>query len=335
MMMPLFGFSDISVADGEISAATALKYLQGVGADVYRMGVDWQWIEYSKGVYQWGNYGNIYDTFSAAGIKLICILETCPQFYADPAFTPSGGYTGWQPPSLANMPAWEAFCTAAAKRFPKAVAFEVWNEPNNGWAWGSHQDVGRYTLMLQKAYESIKAVNPAPIITGGLAGTTTTTSTDTSVKDFMWGIYYCEGGDYFDGIGIHPYPYSTDPTVFDSTLAAARYWRDKAAQSHKPLWLTEMGFTTGPAGPASEHFTDEGQAQALGSFYQRAMAEPDAAAVCFWSLVDGKNATRVHNDGFGVVRYQNPLPYKPAYCTLAQLRGKPSPAGGCVAEILT
>jgi hypothetical protein len=67
--------------------------------------------------------------------------------------------------------AWQAFVRNVAQRYPLAAGIEVWNEENASTHWGGcPADPVRYTELLQRAYDAVKAVDPnMKVVTGGLA----------------------------------------------------------------------------------------------------------------------------------------------------------------------
>ncbi|MEP7292229.1 MAG: hypothetical protein ABI835_10615 [Chloroflexota bacterium] len=99
----------------------------------------------------------------------------------------------------------QSLATAAAQG---ADAIEVWNEPNIDREWASGQiSAQRYTEMLRRAYNAIKAANPntlvisgAPAPTGFFGGCTGAGCDDSY---FLQGMAQAGAANYMDCIGAH------------------------------------------------------------------------------------------------------------------------------------
>ena len=117
--------------------------------------------------------------------------------------------------------------------------WEVWNEPNILPFWAPKPNVMHYTRLLQIAYQRAKQADPECTVLGGaLAG---------ADADFLRGMYRNGARGCFDALSYHTY--GNNPTE-ESQRKEIEGLRGvmKEFGDDKPLWLTETGIYTGPAG---------------------------------------------------------------------------------------
>ena len=129
-----------------------------------------------------------------------------------------------------------------------APAYEIWNEPNQTEFWdapGGPNPIA-YAALLKAAYPQVKAADPrAPVLGGSI------TFND---HDFLEDLYSHGGiAGSFDGLALHPYSAANPPgdagDGFHSfRLAVEQLGQVMAAhgEAGKPIWITEMGWTTAP-----------------------------------------------------------------------------------------
>ncbi|MDK2971547.1 MAG: hypothetical protein PWP23_1302 [Candidatus Sumerlaeota bacterium] len=117
--------------------------------------------------------------------------------------------------------------------------WEIWNEPNILPFWAPKPNVAHYTRLLQVSYERAKQADPDCVILGGaLAG---------ADERFVRGMYANGAKGYFDVLSYHTY--GNDPTEARQRREIdilRRIMREN--DDEKPLWITETGIYTGPAG---------------------------------------------------------------------------------------
>ncbi|MDI6828570.1 MAG: glycosyl hydrolase, partial [Armatimonadota bacterium] len=169
--------------------------------------------------------------------------------------------------------------------------WEIWNEPNIPTFW-STPDVKAYTLLLKEAYKAAKRADPKCTV---LAACTSGPG-----NDFIWGIYENGGWDYCDAISIHPYSMSGGPVAqrFDRILRILRE-QLSATGKPKPIWITEMGWTT----PSNSLY--EPQASYLVQSYIISLA--NGIEKYFWFCLDD------WGEKWGIVRSFDPFEPKPSY----------------------
>ncbi len=121
--------------------------------------------------------------------------------------------------------------------------WEIWNEQNLKSFWVADPDPKAYAQFLKITYGTIKEVDPeAAVVYGGLAGVP---------FDYCDKTLQAGAGQYFDVMNIHPYRggLSTVPEIrrFLSDIQRFHELTVKYCGKDKPLWITEMGWSTPPA----------------------------------------------------------------------------------------
>jgi hypothetical protein len=203
----------------------------------------------------------------AAGLKIIGILG-----YGNPDYSTFGGLVAKTPLSGGIPPfyvgsafVWPPddpepyvrYARATAAHFAKdAIAWEVWNEQNEGWRfWPPHESPAAYADLLCGAYPAIKAGDPtAPVLFGGVFFPAIAGLPGQSGPQFVRNAYRAHAGlaHCYDAMAYHPYPYpftapELDVPIRGSVLAAADAMRAAVRFGHqgdKPLWITEVGWPT-------------------------------------------------------------------------------------------
>lgn len=187
---------------------------------------------------------------SAAGAKPILVILGAPAWAA----------SGKRPRNPGEYAAFagELAQWLAARRRPgqPAPAYEIWNEPDAPEFWGEAPDPAFYTAMLRASYATIKAGDPAAtVLTGPTTG-----------NNYGWiEALYAQGAKgAFDGVAVH-----TDTAC--GTAGPDSFYREAngrlgqftflgyrevrasmlANGDDKPIWMTELGWSTTNGGPTS------------------------------------------------------------------------------------
>ncbi|MDZ4767780.1 MAG: LysM peptidoglycan-binding domain-containing protein [Chloroflexota bacterium] len=249
---PEFGIG-LFTEPASVNADSAL--LIALGAQWVRLRVDWHTIETARGVFDYANLDLILATLEARGLTLLLTVSGSPS-WARTAADEQG------PPD--DPGAFASFVGALAARYTgRVAAYEIWNEPNlrREWNSGVHAiGASAYAALLQPAYASIKAADPAAqVISAGLAPTGIDDGYN-AVNDrrFLYELIALGLPSFADGIGVHPYGYAAPPDLlcceapadapthygdpsfyFASVLTN---YRDIAAATTLPLWVTAFGW---------------------------------------------------------------------------------------------
>ena len=327
---PMFGFNDNSVAFGIAGARTVMARQAAIPAragNVHRYTVDWRNVERARGTLHWQPYDAIYRQALAHGLRPLPILLNAPRWAKGAAGRCAPVRQCISPPdrTATGLAAWRRFAAAAARRWPRAVAIEVWNEPNlrSFWTTPEGADPSYYADVLCSAYRGVKTSVPRmTVLLGGLANPPTDEARgEVSLTDFLDALYRRGAARRCaDAVSLHPYPAQRRPdgpgAPFLTHLAQARAVMARHGDTGRRLWVTEFGYFTGAAG-ISEWI----QGRWLACAYRMAAGMPDVDAFLVHTLFDpGRNpAYREHN--FGVLRH--PAVHggepKPAYRALVRL----------------
>ncbi len=238
------------------SRALEQRKIRSLGVRWIREDVRWPALEPRPGVFRWNSFDHLMIAAAKHGLHVLPLLLGTPQ-WAGPA-----------PFDLPNDPAeFGAFAARVAARYgPRGVFwrhhhrlhsdlapqwFEVWNEPYTLPYSQSGIDPARYAQMVMAAARDGRAANPR---TRWLLAADLYYKTATGEGDWLAALYAAEPNlnRAFDGVAIHPYSFY-GPTAgasaaaleyrFDRIGAIARELARHGA-GHKPLWITELGWST-------------------------------------------------------------------------------------------
>jgi polysaccharide biosynthesis protein PslG len=250
----------------------------GVGA--VRVLVNWNMVEPRQGVRDWAYYDNYVAGLAAAG------LQAQPLLLGEPAWIPRFP----RPPvySALGRTSWESFVAELAARYGRngvfwkqhptlpylpMVDWEVWNEPNLRGYWGARPNPRRYVRFLRLTGAGIRRSDPEARIGIGGIFPPPQANYGISLETFIKGIYRVHGArSAFDAVSIHPY--ASRP---NGVLAACRQLR-RIMNRHRdratPMWITEVGWSTGGTrwGQSPFRATEASQAKFLSRTYRKLIA---------------------------------------------------------------
>jgi hypothetical protein len=225
------------------------------------------------------------------GISLAVMVKSSPRW------ANGGQESSWAPENPAE---YGAFLQAASRRYPSIHYWMIWGEVTRHGNFNPmppNSPVGpqRYALLLEAAYEALKAVNPANMVIGGM----TYTVGEVSPSDFLQWMRLPDGDPpRMDFYGHNPYstrfprlakPYSPlvrdidDIGTLDSELKSAYAGHGPAPK----LWLSEFGISTGSGNRAFDYYVSEHeQAKWVTAAYKLASSVPYVAGLGWYELLD-------------------------------------------------
>jgi hypothetical protein len=182
------------------------------------------------------------------------------------------------------------YVRAVVERYHEHIDYwEIWNEPDNVHFWKPRPDPVVYTEMLMRTSALIKEIDPdAKVLIGGF-----------NPFDITFARTVAERGGWrsFDIIAIHPYvdPYGPEDGNLIASADAVRALASRYGQ--KPIWVTEMGWASGPGDRDTVGYTDE---QEQADYLVRSMLLLWQAGVerSFWYMLKDDD----HNP-YGLFRY--------------------------------
>jgi Big-like domain-containing protein len=204
-----------------------------------------------------------------------------------------------------------------------AAAYEVWNEEDETQFWGAAVDAGRYAAILKAAYPALKAGDPgAKVLLGPLTGNN---------YGFLSQVYAAGAGGSFDAAAVHTDTaclvdppssfYRENGQVARFTFLGFRTVHDVMVangQGDKPIWMTELGWTTATstcargmwAGQKAAGVSEAQQAANLREAYHCLTGYPYVQAGLWFTLQD-TNGHGDELDHYGLQRIDSS--HKPAW----------------------
>jgi photosystem II stability/assembly factor-like uncharacterized protein len=275
-----------------------LRLASDVGFHAVVQVLSWQEIEPTQGEWHWEYPDFLTRAADFYDLDLIVRLDHPPEWALR-----GQGTAGHAPPF--DEAAYLRFVEAVARRYRGRIqGYIIWNEPNLAREWGGTPDPIAYTRLLQRAYMKIKQHDPlAHVISAGLSPTNAQPplggQSEQALDDriFLEHMYLAGARPFFDALGAHAYGFAYPPDDppgahgglnFDRILdlrAVMEAHRDES----KPIWATEVGWTTRGTG---EHawltVTPQQQADYLARAWRKTGDElPWLKAFTAWNLSDG------------------------------------------------
>ena len=186
----------------------------------------------------------------AAGATPIMVVLDAPAWAASGQRPRSPGeYAAF----IGELAGWLALKRKAGD--PSSV-YEVWNEPDAPEFWGEAPNPDFYTAMLKASFARVKAGDPgATVLVGATTG-----------NNYGWieALYARGAKGSFDGVGVHtdtacsvvgPDKFYRDPNGRLGQYTFLGYREVRATMlangDDKPIWMTELGWSTTNGGPTS------------------------------------------------------------------------------------
>lgn len=312
--LPYFGFNELrwatswqlgEAAEPDRAMRQAIDAAAHAGANTSRLPVPWLDVVDAAGGWDenaWARYRDAYERMIAVGIRPVIVLYAAPRQLGeyDPAWAPPGCDGGLvSPPDRAYDAEWQAYVLRASVEFGRALALQIWNEPNSRDYWGGPgcaPDPARYVELVALAREALAGAGSAHpqrrLVTAGLNPATVPGSIDW--RQYLEATISAGVLEYAQVVGIHPYPLRGDCELgADPALAMARSAERQLAEAAaivpEPtrLWATEFGDSSA-AGMTTDcrALSETDQARALGATYDALAASPRVELAIVHQLVD-------------------------------------------------
>ncbi|NPV06860.1 MAG: hypothetical protein HPY83_02715 [Anaerolineae bacterium] len=264
--------------------------------------LEWRQVEPAPGEHYWEYPDFLVQACEHYGLSLVLRLDHPPDWALRP---------GESPPL--DVAAYGAFVERVARRYRGRVrAYIIWNEPNLALEWnGQTPDPQGYAELLQVGTQAVRIGDPAAlVVAAGLAPTNQNDREAVSDLSFLRALYPLGERPIWDAQAVHPYGFAHPPDAAADhdglVFARLAVWRRILAEQgspHLPLWVTEFGWTVGPASPqdAWQLVSPELQARYLASavaMVRRALPSVEFLAV--WNLAPALAADDPMS-GYGLV----------------------------------
>lgn len=195
--------------------------MKSAGINWVRTDFDWRYCEPKEGQWQYNHLDRLMKLAKKENINVLPILD-----YDVP----------WARPAWKHLDKWIAYVRNLVSRYPEQMYWEVWNEQNSTSFWRDTPSGTNYATLLKRTYQEIKAHNPrATVFYGGTAGVPLA---------FIEESLKAGAGDAFDVMNIHPYKKHGVPEMMIGDFARLRIVMNRYNVAHKPIWITEQGWST-------------------------------------------------------------------------------------------
>ena len=269
-------------SDGYARMRRAAAMARDAGVKWSREEFSWARIETQPGEYDFDFYDHVVDTALEHGISVYGLLAY---------------WSRWTKPyTEEGIDDFCAFTRATVRHFKDRIKhWEVYNEPNI-FFWSGPKEL--YPVLLDRCYDVIKEEDPEAQVLG-----ISTSGVDQDfIKDCL------DAGARFDILTVHPYR---------SLLEQRSFLRDMREASElvggRPVWITEMGWSTQLGNGA----TERRQAELLAQTYILTAASGVCPNVSWYDFRCDGDSPFYNEDNFGILRTD--LTPKPAYRALATL----------------
>ncbi|MCI0478264.1 MAG: glycosyl hydrolase, partial [Anaerolineales bacterium] len=291
-----------------------LRLAADAGFDAVVQVFSWREIEPRRGDWYWEYPDFLLRAAEYYDLDVIARLDQQPYWATKPEIESNS------PPD--NLDDYANFARAVAQRYRNRVkGYIIWNEPNLAREWGNRPpDAVAYTEMLCRAYRAIKSVDArALVVSAGLAPTNDQKAQALDDRVFLETLYRAGARECFDVLGVHAYGFGyppDDPRSAHQDLNLARMldlreMMQVYGDKDKPVWITELGWTTrGEGEHAWQAVSPQQQANYLVGAWQRIARE--------WNWV---RVATIWNQSRGL-----PTTNEMAGYSLLNEDGKPKPA---------
>lgn len=231
-----------------VNAHLATRYPDGATMDIpgsilTELGVSWvredfHWyrIQPQADVWEWGFNDRAVRELIKRNINVLGVIGGPSAPWATPYPRDHDQYASFYAP---DTDAFVRYAQAVVTRYRRYIHhWEIWNEPDNPHFWKPHPDPVAYATMLIKTSAAIKEVDPdAQVLIAGFNPFDTT---------FIRRVLDMGAWQSFDILAIHPYVDPLTPEEGNIRAAASnvRVLTDQYGQ--KPIWATEVGWSSGP-----------------------------------------------------------------------------------------
>ena len=234
-------------------SASDAQQMSTAGVESVRLFIYWGLLEPQPGVYNWSSADALMQNVAAAGLTPAVQFANSPNW-----ISPNNPM---RPPIYSNseIGAWQEFLRNFVHRYgPKGSfwaahptlpyhpvgSYEIWNEPNLRINWGGPPNARDYLGLLRASKPVIRGVDPSAQIL--FAGLFPFPRPEFGVKalKFLNRFYRYKGAKKsFDILSLHPYSFLPNQVV--PTVRLFRKLLNAHRSAKKPIWITELGWTTG------------------------------------------------------------------------------------------
>lgn len=279
--------------------AKDLDMIRDAGFKFIRTDFKWDFIERSKGQYDFSQYDQLVNGLKSRGMRALFILD-----YNNPVYGVSwnSGVT-----SSANITAFANFAKAATAHYKgQGVVWELWNEPNGNGFWSPSPNTSEYVNFAKGVIPAMRAGDPDAAILAPAVS--------------MVDLAYLEGCfqkgllPLVDAVTIHPYRYESPESIAaEIQKVKALIAKYNPSNPNIPVLTSEWGYHAVTLwGGMSETV----QGKFLPRMFLHNMMLGNALSIWYDWRNDGTDPNNAEHN-YGVVR--NDYSIKPAYQAMQKL----------------
>jgi hypothetical protein len=205
------------------------------GALEKQPGVQWPYVETSKGNYNWSRLDPYVAKANAKGVSLVYTSAFVPPWAAS---DPSSCFSYWYDTtvctsSVTNIADWQDFVTALVTRYKGRIQiYELWNEPSCTCTFSG--TVAQLVALTNAEHNIIRSIDPAALIIG---------PTPQGYESAYLASYFAAGGTTdIDAVTMHSSPNPDNDVaefMMGSVTTGIQSVMKQYGLSSKPLWNTE------------------------------------------------------------------------------------------------
>ncbi len=301
-----------------------LEEMSAAGVETVRFGLNWASVEPHPGSYDWAATDQTIGGLAAHGIEPLPLFAATPAWVAPEVTTPPLGGpraerawteflqaavdryrpdgTFWQPAPDGGPSPFHALCHCDADPIP-ITAWQVWNEPSLVHYFTPSPSVTRYAELLRISHDAIKNEDPrAQIVLAGLPGFPKEGAL--TAWQYLGKLFDQRGvEDDFDVVALHAYARDIDQLQLQ--VRKVRAVMRQNGDTSKPLWITELGWGSGPPDHSDLNAGLQGQKRLLTQSFRLLLRE----------------RTRWHLDRVYWFEWRDPPPSAPTACSFCSSAG--------------
>lgn len=231
-----------------------------------RFFINWGLVEPSPGSHNWLQVDRMMGRLAREHLRPLALLSGLPTWV-----TPND-----RPPLRGSAKrGWSRFLHVVVRRYGPHGSFwrahpelprdplrelQVWNEPNFPSFWGGHPSARGYKKLLKASARAIRSVSPkVKIVLAGLGPALARRNQVPSWK-FLNRLYKAGAKPYFDIAADHPYGGNV-ASMADQLRLVSKVMRRH--HDHAPLYITELGWSSGHFSGSHLNVGLRGQAKRL------------------------------------------------------------------------
>jgi len=227
-----------------------------------RTTIRWSSVEQGEGNWNFERWDSYVARAEAAGKKVLFVL----------AFDNSWLYRNNKEHRAftdRELPYFLKYVEQVVRRYRTRVAYEIWNEPNGIFWRGTNR---QFYALTAAAAGKIRELEPEAIVLAG--------STFRVPKGFTRGMFNSGVMEHADAFSVHPYAFTPKATMrqYNKLMKIL----DKFEYT-KPIWITEIGYFTGPRPFFSTKRYPEYIVKTIGSLSARA---GEIRSIIWYELTD-------------------------------------------------